>query len=225
MATLRSGILVLLLALVQVVTATAAPLSLRVFGLSAGHAPAYTATSANVTIPDPDAIALAFGGGIRVGLPFLGLHVGGHYTRHTGEADVGFTANFGEGDARFDLGANEFGGDLEIHVRLAPWSIQDPALGVGVGYVRIEIDGSLELLARADVDDALGTSIDAVRVYGLFRSGLAGRIGLFVRGGYTFADPVRTDTITLGRVTGTPASATIDHEGPYVAAGLDLRVF
>ncbi|HKK70315.1 MAG TPA: hypothetical protein VKA86_03795 [Candidatus Krumholzibacteria bacterium] len=187
------------------------------------HASSSAATSANVATEEIDTTVPALGTELRVRLPY-GLRVGGHYAHHRRTVGGIYDSAFGAGDVEFDLDADEFGVFAEAHLRLAPWSWEDPFVGIGLGYVRLVTDGRLRFTSRITSTDPLDVSIDLARLYGVGGVDLTDRLGLILRAGYTFGDERTLGTAVLQRITGGPAAATWDHEGLYGSAGLVVVV-
>ncbi len=192
--------------------------------LGSAHASTSSARSANLTTEELETTVPALGAEVRVQLPF-GLRVGGHYAHHRRTVDGTFDAEFGSGDVEFDLDADEFGAFAEAHLRLAPWSWEDPFLGIGVGYARLSTDGRVRFTTRITSTDPLDIATNLGRVYAVGGFDAFERIGVILRAGYTFAEKETVGTPVLQRITGGSASATWDHEGLYGSAGLTVVLF
>lgn len=187
------------------------------------------ASSPNVAIDD-DGFGLAAGASVVLDLPFLGLRLGGLAAYHLGNADVSTDPSLTEGpdahldvDATFELHGPEFGGFVETHIPLASWSRQDPYIGVGGSYARIELDGALKTTAGAITTSELTGGADVYRVYAVGGSNVVGNVGFCARAGWSFHEGMPLAAEGL-RSTGSPARAQVTWEGLFVTVGLVLRL-
>lgn len=216
--------LVVLVCLFVAVPGVAHGVEVRLALLGSVHASTSSARSANLTTEELESTVPALGAEVRARLPF-GLRIGGHYAHHRRTVDGTFDSEFGSGGVEFDLDADEFGVFAEAHLRLAPWSWEDPFLGIGVGYARLTTDGRLRFTSRITSTDPLDVATNLGRVYAVGGFDVFERIGVILRAGYTFAEEETLGTPVLQRITGGSGTATWDHEGFHGSAGLTVELF
>jgi len=156
-----------------------------------------------------------YGAEAGVGLP-MGIHVFGHYYRHTNEYGEDLIDDMAY-DAFVDMSGNEWGLDLEWHLSLIPASPIKPYLGAGGSWARVNLDGEVRFEGASA---ALTTETDIYRLYALAGLKLGGVIDVTVRGGMSLGDEeAAAASYTLA---GQDVSISANYQGYFVAASAGI---
>jgi hypothetical protein len=217
------GMIVILAALGATSIATyaqAGPISFHVGGVLGGQSQEVSLIGTGLqdfSFSGTSGIVL-YGAEAGVGLP-MGIHVGGHYFRHSNE--------FGEEtvqsmsalpvDAWVDMAGNEWGADLEWHIGLIPGSPLKPFIGAGGSYARVNLDGTVRF---ETISEPLTTNTDVYRLYALAGLKFGNLVGASLRGGWTFGEEKAAKAeYDFGPQT---VSVSADYNGYYVAGSVTL---
>lgn len=217
------GMIVVLTALCATAIATGAqagPVSFYVGGVLGGQSQEVTLSGSGLqdfSYSGTSGIML-YGIEAGLGLP-MGVHVGGHYFRHSNE--------FGEEamqsmsslpvDAWIDMAGNEWGADLEWHLGLIPGSPLKPFIGVGGSYARVNLDGTVRF---ETMSEPLTTDTDVYRLYALAGLKFGNLVGASLRGGWAFGEE---NAAQADYSFGPQAiSVSSDYNGYYVAGSVTL---
>ena len=215
----RFGTLVVLASLLVAAPAAALPfVSLQFGGTVAGQSQEVAldvSGTVNETY-DGNSGILMYGAEAGVGLP-AGIHVFGHYYRHSNEFGEELVGDMTGVDAFVSMDGNEWGLDLEWHLGLIPGSPLKPFIGAGGSWARVNLDGEIRFEGESA---ALETNTDVYRLYGVAGIKLGSALGASVRGGMAFGeDEAAKAGYTLA---GESVSVSADYQGYFVAGSVSL---
>lgn len=215
------GTIVILAVLSATMIATGAqagPISFFVGGVVGGQSQEVTLDVAGLQSFTGTSGIVLYGVEAGIGLP-MGLHVGGHYFRHSNE--------FGEElvqtmaalpvDAWIDMAGNEWGADLEFHLGLIPGSPVKPFIGAGGSYAKVNLDGAVRF---ETLTEPLETNTDVYRLYALAGLKLGNLVGASLRGGWTFGE--ENAAKAEYNFNGQAVSVSADYNGYYIAGSVTL---
>ena len=200
--------------------AQAGPISFYVGGVVGGQSQEVTLKGSGLqdfSYSGTSGIAL-YGIEAGVGLP-LGVHVGGHYFRHSNEfgEEIVQSASALPVDAWIDMAGNEWGLDLEWHLGLIPGSPLKPFIGAGGSYARVNLDGTVRF---ETISEPLTTDTDVYRLYALAGLKFGNLVGASLRGGWAFGEERAAQAnYDFGPQA---ISVSADYNGYYVAGSVTL---